>query len=105
MFAVVTTETYLKEISRWGSADREAVEKLPLKLKENPFAGKPLCYPFLREKGVCEKRVYYPIYEDLKLMLFVATSGKKNQQEVIDYIREHLQEYRFAAEQWFKQPF
>ncbi len=38
MFAVVMTETCLKEISRGGSADREAVEKISLKLKENPFA-------------------------------------------------------------------
>jgi len=41
-------------------------KKIPKKLAENPFIGDALRYPFLRERRVKEKRVYYLVYEDLK---------------------------------------
>jgi hypothetical protein len=52
---------------------------------------------------VREKRVYYLIYEDLKLVLLVATSGKKDQRATIDHIKENLDEFRKVAEEVAKQ--
>ena len=103
MFKVIGTDTYLKEISKWSKVEKEAAEKIPPQLKDNPFAGQPLRYPFLREKRVKEKRVYYLIYEDLKLILLVAVSGKKDQQDTIDHIVDEFKEYRKVAEQIAKQ--
>lgn len=103
MFKVIATETYLEEINKWGKSDKEAAEKLPKKLVENPYVGKQLSYPFLREKRVKEKRVYYLIYEDLKLVLLTAVSGKKDQQETINHIKENLYEFREIAESIAKQ--
>lgn len=77
MFTVIGTNTYLKEINKWTKADREAAEKIPKKLAINPFTGDQLSYLFLREKRIKEKRIYYLIYKDLKLVLLVATSGNK----------------------------
>jgi len=102
-FNVIGTDTYLKEINKWPKNYKEAVDKLPQKLADNPFTGKPLNYPFLRESRVKEKRVYYLIYEDLKLVLLVAVSDKKNQQETIDHIKEELDEYRKIAKDIAKQ--
>ena len=98
MFTVIGTDTYIKEISKWSKDYKEATDKIPSKLKENPFTGSQLRYPFLREKRVKEKRVYYLIYEDLKLVLLVATSGKKDQQTTIDHIKNNLDEFRNVAE-------
>lgn len=98
MFKVIGTDTYLYEVAKWEKRDIEAAEKIPKQLAENPFAGKPLNYPFLREKRIKEKRVYYLVYEDLQLVLLVATSGKKNQQVTINRIRVNLKEYRKVAE-------
>ena len=103
MFNVIGTNTYLIELKKWDKADREAAEKLPNKLAENPFVGDQLSFPFLREKKIKEKRVYYLIYEDLKLVLLIATSGKKDQQETIDHIKSQLGEYRKVAEDIAKQ--
>lgn len=64
----------------------------------NPFVGDLIAYRFLREKRIREKRIYYLVYEDLKLVLLVATSGKKNQQATIDHIKRHLDEFRKVAE-------
>jgi|SRR3989338_3158608 len=98
MFTVIGTETYLNEIRKWPKADREVAEKIPLQLLENPFHGKPLSYPFLREKRARERRVYYLIYEDLQLVLLVAVSEKKDQQRTIEHIKGHLDEFRAVAQ-------
>lgn len=57
MFTVIGTSTYLKEISKWPKDYKDAVNKIPEKLKENPFLGDQLSYPFLRERRIKEKRV------------------------------------------------
>jgi len=103
MFKVIGTDTYLKEISKWSNPEIEAAEKIPKQLAENPFVGQQLRYPFLREKRIKEKRVYYLIYEDLNLVLLVAVSGKKDQQATIDHIVSQFKEYRKVAEQIAKQ--
>lgn len=102
MFIVIGTETYLKEISKLPKDYKEIAEKIPKKLAENPKLGTPLNYPFLREKRIKEKRVYYLIYEDLELILLVAVSGKKNQQVTINHIKKHLEKFRKIAEDIFK---
>jgi len=98
MFTVIGTNTHLKEIGKWPRDYKEATDKIPLKLKENPFLGDQIRYPFLREKRIKEKRIYYLVYEDLKLVLLVATSGKKDQQATIDHIKGYLDEFRKEAE-------
>ena len=103
MFKVIGTDTYLKEISKWSKSEIEIAEKIPKQLKENPFVGQQLKYPFLREKRIKEKRVYYLIYEDLKLVLLVAVSGKKDQQATIDHIISQFDEYKEIAEKISRQ--
>ena len=73
------------------------------KLAINPFIGDPLNYKFLREKRIREKRIYYLVYEDLKLVLLVATSGKKDQQATIGHIKDNLDQFKIIAEQIARQ--
>ena len=103
MFKVIGSNTYLEQINKWTKTDKEAAEKLPKKLSENPYVGRQLSYPFLREKRIKEKRIYYLIYEDLKLVLLVAVSGKKDQQETINHVKENLYKFRRVAENIAKQ--
>lgn len=103
MFNVIGTETYLQEIAKWPKDYQDIAEKIPLQLRENPFAGNPLGYPFLREKRVREKRVYYLVYEDLHLVLLIATSRKKDQQATINHLKRDLDLFRAYAEKVFKQ--
>ncbi len=98
-FKVIGTDTYNEEINRWDKADKDVAEKLPKKLAENPFLGKPLSFPFLREQKIREKRAYYLIYEDLELVLLVAVSGKKDQQSTINHIKAQFVEFRKIAEE------
>jgi len=52
---------------------------------------------------VKEKRIYYLVYEDLNLVLIVATSDKKEQQATINHIKSQLDEYMKIAESIAKQ--
>ena len=103
MFKVIGTYTYLHELQKWPKQDHNAAEKISTKLAENPYVGKPLSYSFLREKKIGGRRIYYLIYEDIKLLLLIATSDKKGQQVTIDHIRKHLNEFRIVAEDISKQ--
>lgn len=103
MFKVIGTETYILEIDKWSKVEKEAAEKISKSLAESPLQGKPLGYPFLREKRIGGKRIYYLIYAEFSLVLLVAVSEKKDQQDTIDHIREYLEEYHIIAEKIFKE--
>ncbi len=103
MFVVIGTETYLSELKKWPKQDQNAAVKIPNHLAENPYVGKPLSYAFLREKKIGGRRVYYLIYDDLNLVLLVATSDKKDQQSTINHIKGNLDEFRDVAEKISKQ--
>ncbi len=55
-------------------------------------------YKFFREKRIKEKRIYYLVYDDLMLVLIVAISDKKTQEETINKIVEYFKEYREHSE-------
>jgi len=103
MFNVIGTETYLQEIARWPKEYQEMAQNLPKQLADNPFVGDYLSYPFLREKRINEKRIYYLIYKDLNLVLLIAVSGKKDQQATINHIKRNLDEFKVYAEKIFRQ--
>ena len=98
MYTVIGTNAYLKALKKWPRAGVEEAEQLPKKLAQNPTIGKPLTYPFLREKKIGGRRIYYLIYDDLKLVLLIATSGKKDQQATINHIKFRFKEFRAEAE-------
>lgn len=104
MYFVIGTETFEKEVNKLDKSEREIVDKIPKKLAENPYIGDQLLYPFLREKRIDgRKRIHYLIYDDLKLVLLIATSTKKYQQQTINYIKTNFSEFRKIAEEISKQ--
>ncbi len=98
VYSVHTTETFEKEVLELDKDKQERIDKLYIQLKNNPYAGDQLRYKFFREKRLDEKRVYYLVYDDLEVVLMVAISGKKDQQKTIDYIINHLTEFKKYAE-------
>jgi len=101
-YAVYTTETFEREISKLDSSDKEIIEKLFRQLKENPYVGDMLRYKFFREKRIREKRVYYLVYDDFSIVLVVAFGGKKAQQKTIEEIIKLFPEYEKYAEILYK---
>ena len=103
VYAVYTTKSFDKEVEKLPKDDQKIIQKIFLKIRENPYSSDQLRYKNLREKRIREKRVYFLVYEDLELVLLVATSGKKDQQITIHYIKKHLGEFKKIAEDVSKQ--
>lgn len=71
-------------------------------LKINGYkVGDQLTYPFLREKKISGKRVYYLVYKEIAIILLVEASNKKAQQKTIEEIKLYLPEYREFAYQLY----
>src|SRR3989344_8061334 len=105
MYSVFHTRKFDRELDKeFTHTEREEVGNIERKqLKENPYVGDQLGYPFFREKKIGGKRVYYLVYDDLKAVLMIAVSDKKTQQETINEIRLHLKEYYEVIKEAIKQ--
>ena len=73
---------------------QEQIENIIKQLKETWQVGKPLGYPFCREKKLGKYRLYFLVYEDIDTVLLVTMSDKKAQQETIDKIKHELDIYK-----------
>ena len=98
VYSVYVLNVFDKEMNKLPEFDKDIVQKILLQLKENPYVGDQIRYKFFREKRVREKRIYYLVYDDLKIVLMVAIGGKKAQDETIDEIVGYFKEYRKYAE-------
>lgn len=91
---VLSTEEFDTWEKLLPKAYQEQIMNFIAELKESYDVGKPLGYPFFREKRVDGYRLYFLIYEDVQTVLLVTISDKKAQQETIDRIKEQLDFYR-----------
>jgi mRNA-degrading endonuclease RelE of RelBE toxin-antitoxin system len=98
IYSVYALNVFDKEMNKLPEFDKEIIQKILLQLKENPYVGDQIRYKFFREKRVREKRIYYLVYDDLKIVLMVAIGGKKVQEETIDEIVKYFKEYRKYVE-------
>jgi hypothetical protein len=71
--------------------ERDWIEKVREKFRDYP-TGKPLGYKWFREKKYLNKRLYYLIDEESKKILFVSFASKKEQQEVINFIKLNMKD-------------
>lgn len=101
-YAVYTTESFEKEVSKLSLSDREIIQKIYLQIRDNPYVGDALRYRFFREKRIREKRLYFLIYDEFSAVLVVSISGKKIQQKTIDCIIKYLPEYKEYIKQAIK---
>jgi len=97
-YAVYALNVFDKKMNKLPEFERDIIQKIFLQIKENPYVGSQIRYKFFREKRIREKRIYYLVYDDLKIVLMVAIGGKKSQEETIDKIVNYFKEYRKYAE-------
>ena len=94
MVRVVST----KEFDTWEKLlpkdYQKQIENIIKQLKETWNVGKPLGYPFFREKKLGTYRLYFLVYQDINTVLLVTMSDKKAQQETIDKIKQELDLYK-----------
>jgi|SRR3989338_11294473 len=93
-YKIFTTEEFDKDFKKLDSTIQKRISNEIEQLKENPYVGKSLGYKFFREKKVMNYRFYYLVYEEHIVVFVVALSGKKDQQDAIDSIKELLPFYK-----------
>ena len=59
MFRIFTTQDFDKRFEKLDAQLQKEIDQEIEQLKENPSVGKPLGYPFFREKKVRNRRLYY----------------------------------------------
>lgn len=94
MYDVYRTNRFNKEVDKLSNEEVKRIDKIVNQLKVNPYVGDQLQIKVLREKRINGKRVYYLIFDDLHSVLMIATSDKKAQQKVIDFIIDNVNNYR-----------
>jgi len=87
-----------KEFDTWEKVLSKHYQKeindIIKQLKKSSTVGKPLGYPYFREKKFGKYRIYFLVYEELNAVLLVTISDKKAQQDTIDSIKEQLDYYK-----------
>ncbi|MBS3074292.1 hypothetical protein J4447_02425 [Candidatus Pacearchaeota archaeon] len=97
-YSVYTTQSFDKEVEKLSKGDKDIIQKMFLKIRDNPYASDQLRYKNLREKRIREKRVYFLVYDNLQAVLIVAIGGKKDQQATINHIISYFDEYKIYLE-------
>ena len=87
-----------KEFDAWErllpKVYQEQIQQVIKQLKKSWQIGKPLGYPFFREKKLGKYRLYFLVYDELATVLLITISDKKAQQDTIAEIKEELNNYR-----------
>ncbi len=64
VYAVYNTYSFEKEVEGLSPSDKEIIQNMCIKLKDNPYVGDQIRYRFFREKRIKEKRIYFLIYQE-----------------------------------------
>jgi mRNA-degrading endonuclease RelE of RelBE toxin-antitoxin system len=86
-YKVFHSSRFDKELTKYNKSFQERIDKIEDQISENPYTGSPLNVKWFREKRYEKYRIYFLIYEDLKSVIMVGISEKKDQQKVINTIR------------------
>lgn len=96
LYKIKATEPFTMQYKQF--LDKEELlkfDKFKKKLEINPYIGDQLRVPYVREfKTNKGKRIYFLIYNDIKIILFIAFSNKKKQKITINRIFERLEEFK-----------
>lgn len=102
-YKVYTTQEFDDNFNSLDESEKIRVRKIMNQLKENgDDVGKPLRYPYFREKKFESKRLYFLVYKNYMVVLAIAISDKKTQQETIDKIVLELKSYKEIIEKKIK---
>jgi len=101
-YEVYRSETFDRRLLKFPENVEKIINNFENQLEENPYVGKPLGFKWFREKKFERYRVYYLIYEDLKVVYIITLSGKKDQQKAINTIKQFLDKYRNEIEDLIK---
>ncbi len=103
-YSLVEIDKFEKAFNKLPLHIKERFKKQFKRLEEDPYSiGKSLGYKWLRELKNEGYRVYYLIYDEDVIVLLVGVSDKKNQKEVILFIKSNIIVFReFVKSKYYK---
>lgn len=93
MNTVYGTEKFNEVYQTLEKFEQEWITKIKDQLSENLYVGKPLCYPWFREKKLGDRRLLFLINFITHTAVIISYATKKEQQKSIDHILLHQKEY------------
>lgn len=105
MYEVYHHEDFEKNMKKvFSPEEQRQVKQLErVQLSVNPYVGDSINSPFLREKHLGGKRVYYLIDESHNLVFLITVSTKKTQRIIIKMLKERMPFFEEAIRELIKQ--
>jgi mRNA-degrading endonuclease RelE of RelBE toxin-antitoxin system len=104
IYRIFTTKEFDDDFDSLDKSEKNNVRKILEQLQERgDGVGKPLRYPYFREKKFGGKRLYFLVYKDYFIVLALTISNKKTQQATIDKIISQLKNYKEIIEKKIKE--
>jgi len=101
-YKVFRTATFTKRYKKLPKEEQQIIDKFIKEVLAIDLRGKPLDVHGIMEKKIKGRRIYYILYDDFLIVLMVAISGKKDQQDTIDTIKKYLPEFLKLVEELSK---
>lgn len=102
VYKVFRTDTFKKKYNKLPKEEQGIIDKFIKETLAVDPRGKPLDVHGIMEKKIKGRRIYYIVYDDYLIVLMVAISGKKDQQDTIDMIRKYLPDFLKLVEELSK---
>ncbi|MBI4152508.1 hypothetical protein HY495_02250 [Candidatus Woesearchaeota archaeon] len=93
MNEVYETDAFLRIYDASEKKEQEWIDKIKNQLAENLEVGKPLRFPWFREKKFEGKRLYFFTNEKTKRIVLVAFGIKRDQQKIIMFLLVNKERY------------
>lgn len=93
MNEVLETEPFREVFESCDQREKDWIERMEDQLASNLTVGKPLGFPWFREKKLGNKRLFYVINEKTKKALLIAFGSKKEQEQIINHVLENMETY------------
>ena len=87
-YNIVEYDIFRDKLNKLPDEFKKQIDKIKVQLRLNPYVGKPIGTRWKREKKIGGKRIYYIIFEIEKKVELVDISNKKDQQKIIDKIKQ-----------------
>lgn len=91
MYKLFATDSFKEICETLDKSEKDWIDKIKGNLREYP-TGKPLGFKWFREKKYLNKRLYFLVDDNEKKILLVSFASKKEQQEVINFVKLNMKE-------------
>lgn len=92
MYDILETDTFEEIYDSLDNTEKQWIDKIKKQLAISA-RGKPLGFPWFREKKLLNKRLYFIVDQANKKVILLSFAPKKDQQAIIDYVKSNMKTF------------